>query len=434
MKSTLFRRAAATVLGMSLAAGLSVLAAAPAQAATGSDIARIALQEAEASHGCSYYGSCPGGGWCAVFATWVWRQAGVTDLGGLSISARDFYNYGQQRGTLDHVPDVGDAVVYNYSAAGNWADHVNIVVKVEGDMVTTVGGNESNSVQETTWNWRRGYNTGGQYASAYIAPAGLTASPPSSKLAGVGDVFGNGRESFVQVKGDQAILFYGNGTGSYASSISLGYGWSNTAAITGVGNFGGKGGRGLLQLRKDGSLWLYDIVNNGGYADLAGPGVRVDAGFAGTTAIAGVGDVFGNGRESFVQVKGDQAILFYGNGTGSYASSISLGYGWSNTAAITGVGNFDGKGARGMLQLRKDGSLWLYDIVNNGGYADLAGPGVRVDAGFAGTTGIAGVGNFDGVPGTDFLFVKSADNSLNLASGNGTGSYRSLSRVTTGWE
>ena len=86
--------------------------------------------------GTSYQSSCTGNGgqpeyWCADFARWVWGQAGV-DTGGLSAAAGSFYVYGQNHGTLHTSPLVGDAVVFDY-AGGGYADHVAIVVQVNGD-------------------------------------------------------------------------------------------------------------------------------------------------------------------------------------------------------------------------------------------------------------------------------------------------------------
>ncbi|WP_018348944.1 hypothetical protein [Longispora albida] len=263
------------------------------------------------------------------------------------------------------------------------------------------------------------------------------AAPPAPKplMTGVGDIFGDGRQSFVSISGGTGTLYYGNGYGSFASSISLGGGWTGTQQIAGVGAFDGQPGHhGMLALRTDGSIWLYNIINNGGSATFAGPPALVDRGFNGTVALAGVGDVFGNGRQSFaVVLSNGWAKLFYGNGSGSWATSISLGGGWNGTSAISGVGDFAGRGGRGLLAQRTDGSTWLYNVINSSGYATLAGPASLVDRGFKGAGAIAGVGNFDGGHGTDFLYSHDGEQSLYLVSGNATGSWRYVYRITGGW-
>ncbi|MDJ0346844.1 hypothetical protein QMK19_38685 [Streptomyces sp. H10-C2] len=251
-----------------------------------------------------------------------------------------------------------------------------------------------------------------------------------NRLTGVGDVFGNGRQSFVSINGDAGTLYYGNGTGSYESTAGLGAGWASTSQLAGVGKFDGVHANGMLALRTDGSLWRYYIDNTGGNASLAG-GYPVTGGFAPNTKIAGVGDVFNNGRQSFVAVSGGTATLYYGNGTGSYESTIPLSGDWSTTTMITGVGYFDGENL-GLLAYRADGSTWLYDIYNNSGYAAITSPSL-LDAGFAGATAIAGVGYFDSVSGADFLYVQGDAHVLYRVSGTGTGSWRSRTAVTGGW-
>lgn len=78
--------------------------------------------------------------WCADFAKWVWRQAGVTsDLSTLSPAAASFYTWGKAHNetmTEDPTnPQVGDAVVFypNTKPNGNYADHVGIVTAVNSN-------------------------------------------------------------------------------------------------------------------------------------------------------------------------------------------------------------------------------------------------------------------------------------------------------------
>jgi hypothetical protein len=78
--------------------------------------------------------------WCADFAKWVWRQAGVTsDIGALTPSAASFFTWGK-----DHHesmpkdpknPKVGDAVVFypGTKPNGGFADHVGIITAVNSN-------------------------------------------------------------------------------------------------------------------------------------------------------------------------------------------------------------------------------------------------------------------------------------------------------------
>lgn len=78
--------------------------------------------------------------WCADFAKWAWRQAGVTsDLSVLTAAAASFYTWGQDHHetmTEDPAnPQVGDAVVFypDTKPNGSYADHVGIVTAVNSN-------------------------------------------------------------------------------------------------------------------------------------------------------------------------------------------------------------------------------------------------------------------------------------------------------------
>jgi len=137
----------------------------PALAATGSDIANIA--HAELGNGCAKYGSTPGTcnpddpEWCADFARWVWRQAGVDYTTELNSFAVSFYSYGTRHNAIDSDPEVGDAVVYADNTTWNsgQANHVNLVYAVNGSQIQTIGGNEGNQVSFTSWfDWHNAAN------------------------------------------------------------------------------------------------------------------------------------------------------------------------------------------------------------------------------------------------------------------------------------
>jgi hypothetical protein len=178
-----------------------------AAAVSGGSIASIALANVGAgactrnsAGGSSFDSSCTGNGgspeyWCADFARWVWQEAGA-DTVGLDAAAGSFYVYGQNNNTLGSVPNVGDAVVFDYHGGGS-ADHVAIVTQVNGDgTIETVsgdwggsGGSEAafSSTSHVTLNAPAyGAAVGswpgimGMTLSGFVAPVGLTAGPGSS--------------------------------------------------------------------------------------------------------------------------------------------------------------------------------------------------------------------------------------------------------------
>jgi WD40 repeat protein len=87
------------------------------------------------------------------FAKYVWKSAGVTDLGGLDSWAYSFWRYGLNKGTWHaagsgYTPQPGDAVVFDWdppfdSSYFEDIDHVGIVESFSAGTLTTIEGNTS---------------------------------------------------------------------------------------------------------------------------------------------------------------------------------------------------------------------------------------------------------------------------------------------------
>ncbi|WP_282786350.1 MULTISPECIES: CHAP domain-containing protein [unclassified Nocardia] len=86
--------------------------------------------------------------WCADFVSWVLREAGrpLTNPNSGSWRIPGVYTlteYYQQQGRFEspgYRPGVGDVVLY--SETSPFSQHTNFVIAADGDMITTVGGNE----------------------------------------------------------------------------------------------------------------------------------------------------------------------------------------------------------------------------------------------------------------------------------------------------
>jgi hypothetical protein len=124
--------------------------------------------------------------WCADFAVWVWRQAGVdfiygydTADGNIDAAAASFYYYGEANGTWHasgsgYPPQPGDVVVYGMNFSTGVADHVAIVTSqtsgdagpnvVNGDWWVNGNGGVVAANDETTV-------TGSDAISGYVSPA-----------------------------------------------------------------------------------------------------------------------------------------------------------------------------------------------------------------------------------------------------------------------
>ena len=136
--------------------------------------------------------------WCADFAKWVWRRAGVkADLGTLNPGAASFYTWALEQGQRPRfgsdAPAVGDAVVFYppwaSTAAGNWADHVGIVVAVNSNgTVDLVNGDfggdgipitveQDNNISIASWA-SAVWNSGEKWI--FVSPGAASAPPPRS--------------------------------------------------------------------------------------------------------------------------------------------------------------------------------------------------------------------------------------------------------------
>lgn len=94
--------------------------------------------------------------WCADFVSWILKQSGVPFTGGVSggwrlpsaAGVKDYFvkNNVYHPARQGYVPQPGDIAVHS---PGN-INHVNIVIAVDGQKITTIGGNESNKIGKQT--------------------------------------------------------------------------------------------------------------------------------------------------------------------------------------------------------------------------------------------------------------------------------------------
>jgi hypothetical protein len=94
--------------------------------------------------------------WCANFVSWIMREAGQPLSNPNSGSWRipgvytltEYYQQQERFEPTGYEPSVGDVVLYDNSS---WTgQHTNIIVAVDGDTATTVGGNEFGKIRVHT--------------------------------------------------------------------------------------------------------------------------------------------------------------------------------------------------------------------------------------------------------------------------------------------
>jgi hypothetical protein len=118
-------------------------------------LGQVGTAEQPLGSNCTKYGPCEE--WCADFASWVWRQAGVPDFTGYPFSG-DIYRWGRRHGLSRPISAgarPGDLVVYGTGPQNTSTSvHVAVVVAVRGAEIQTVDGNSgrhSDVVAHSGW-------------------------------------------------------------------------------------------------------------------------------------------------------------------------------------------------------------------------------------------------------------------------------------------
>ena len=128
--------------------------------------------------------------WCATFVSACAIKVGYTDIIPLECSCNQMINGFKKIGRWceddAHVPSPGDVIFYDWQDKGvgdnkGSSDHVGIVEKVEGNIITVIEGNKSDAVG------RRKLQVNGRYIRGYGLPkydakvTNTSAAPAPSK-------------------------------------------------------------------------------------------------------------------------------------------------------------------------------------------------------------------------------------------------------------
>ena len=98
----------------------------------------------------------PAESWCSLFATWVWRKAGV-DIPSLPFTG-DVYNWGVAHNQAYDANNLGqarpgDVLIFGTGPQNtSTSTHIGVVESVDGGKVTLIEGNSSDRVQRVTYN------------------------------------------------------------------------------------------------------------------------------------------------------------------------------------------------------------------------------------------------------------------------------------------
>ncbi|WP_380281702.1 CHAP domain-containing protein [Kitasatospora purpeofusca] len=120
-------------------------------------------------------GSCAKTPWCAAFAEWTWRRAGIEATPDV-LAARGIGKWGREKGLFHkrgaYTPKPGDLVIYGEPDGGT-PGHVGVVAAVRTDgTLDTVDGNLGDAVALRTHLDPSTVRTNHQPVSGYVSPPG----------------------------------------------------------------------------------------------------------------------------------------------------------------------------------------------------------------------------------------------------------------------
>ena len=143
------------------------------------------------------------------------------------------------------------------------------------------------------------------------------------------------------------------------------------------------------------------------------------------------GDWDGDGFNDLLHVQPAALYLYRGNGAGGFVngSGIVLATNWAGLKVLT-PGDWDGDGHPDLLAIDSSGLLWLYRGNGAGGWAQSNG--ILIGSSWHAFKDVIAPGDFsgDGIPD---LMAVSANGTLYLYPGNGTGNFLPASVVGSGW-
>jgi len=249
-----------------------------------------------------------------------------------------------------------------------------------------------------------------------FASNGPNVQPLTSPIIGTGDFNGDGKPDFIARRSDGTLWFYA-GTGSatsynnpgYLPAVQIGTGWGVYNALAGVGDISGDGIPDLVARRPDGTVYVYTGTGKAGIGGNEGytAAQQVASGWQNYTDITAVGDFSGDGKADLLARKADGSLWLIAstgrvaNGS-TFAAPVQIGTNWTVFQTLLGIGDLNRDGRPDLVGIAPDGSATFYAGAGASAGYYRAGTPIALP-GIRTTDVFATVGDFDGDGRPDLL-------------------------------
>ncbi|MCC3294809.1 FG-GAP-like repeat-containing protein [Arthrobacter sp. zg-Y411] len=256
-----------------------------------------------------------------------------------------------------------------------------------------------------------------------------------NQLVGVGDYDGDGRNDFVARHINGSLWRYsgtgkvGSGQEGYRPGVQIGTGgWETFTRLAGTGDLNGDGRADLLGVHADGRVALYAGTGKG----TPGSSRIVATGWDRFDRVVGVRDFDSDGRNDVVtRTANGQIWILRGNGDGTFRTPFPIGQGWSIFSDILGGADFNRDGRTDLVGHTSALALSFYAGTGKISEGYTARTATSTQA-LTGRTHIWNSPDFSGDGKADLLSTTS-DGRLWLHPGKGSGTYGTPIRIGTGW-